>query len=171
MPKVLQRQHRRCPSCSKVRISTAYFAWGRVIIFFISIFISAIFAIICYVLSVRHCRADFACLYSWYHCKFYITLHILYWSTVLSIAYFAWGRAIIYLKIWCRSLSQLKRKIYIFLFILFWKKESDDVRISHAFIGSVFDWNVSRWIFLCATWSYLTKETVERKIFPGERIL
>ncbi len=58
--KVLQRQHRRSSSWSKVRVSIAYFTWGRVIICFLyfHIFICTIWAIIgmisnLYVISVR----------------------------------------------------------------------------------------------------------------------
>ncbi len=67
---------------------------------------------------------------------FYITLHILHYSTMfLSIAYFASGNVIIYMIIWYRTLSQSRRNIYIYnLFILFWKKEHDMPRGDpHAF--------------------------------------
>jgi hypothetical protein len=69
---------------------------------------------------------------------FCITLDIFYCSTMLlSIDYFAWGSAIIYMIIWYRSLSQLRSDIYIFLFILFWKKEYAAWR-STCFLGLVF---------------------------------
>jgi hypothetical protein len=44
-------------------------------------------------------------------------------NMLLSIAYFAWGRVIIYDdNLTCRSLSQTKRKIYPFSFYLFLKE-------------------------------------------------
>jgi len=69
--------------------------------------------IICifFVLSARYCRADFACLSSWYfisHFTFCIAQ-----KCFSALAYFAWGRAIIRRIIW-------KRKIDIFLFIYLW---------------------------------------------------
>ena len=46
-------------------------------------------------------------------------------NMLLSIAYFAWGRVIIYDdNLSCRNLSQAKRKIYLFSFISFLKERS-----------------------------------------------
>jgi hypothetical protein len=56
------------------------------------------------------------------------TFYTFYCSNMLlSIAYFAWGRVIIYDdNLSCRSLSQAKRKIYIFLLSLFERKTRKD---------------------------------------------
>jgi hypothetical protein len=56
-----------------------------------------------------------------------------------------------------RKPFSLKRNIYIFLFILFWKKESDDVRIFACFYRFVLESS-------CVSRSYLTKETDIRKV-------
>ena len=52
------------------------------------------------------------------------TFYTFYCSNMLlSMAYFAWGRVIIYDdNLSCRSLSQAKRKIYIFLLSFFERK-------------------------------------------------
>jgi hypothetical protein len=44
---------------------------------------------------------------------------------LLSIAYFAWGRVIIYDdNLSCRSLSQAKRKIYIFFLLSLFERKT-----------------------------------------------
>ncbi len=51
---------------------------------------------------------------------FNLTLHTLYGSTMLlSIVYFAWGRAIIYMIIWDTEAFLKRKEKYIFLFIFF----------------------------------------------------
>ncbi len=108
--KVLQRQHRWSssdqplsrsdakslakttslhPSCSQVRISSAYFAWGRVIIYALFPYFS--------VLSVR--PSDLFHIFNMCYLPD-IAGQILFIAQHASfIAYFAWGRAIIYMII------------------------------------------------------------------------
>jgi hypothetical protein len=92
--KVLKRQHRRssaeqplarsdakspekatlrCLSCSHVRVSSAYFAWGGVFIYFLILYLSIFWFYICSIFTHFYCCST---------CYF-------------SNAYFAWGRAII----------------------------------------------------------------------------
>ena len=129
--KVLKRQHRRssaeqplarsdakspekatlrCLSCSHVRVSSAYFAGGSVYLFYFLLF---------YFLYLLSCPIFMG--RSWASYSHDILYHIftyLLLNNASFIAYFAWGRAIIWMIIWCRSLSQEKKNIF-FSFILF----------------------------------------------------
>jgi hypothetical protein len=58
------------------------------------------------------------CLFIFYLFIFTMYLTLFVAQHASFIAYFAWGRAIIWMIIWCRSLSQEKKNIY-FSFILF----------------------------------------------------
>ena len=83
----------RCPCCSQVRLSSAYFAWGR--------YLSVLFFYICECLPVfifyicslaRSTREDLAC---YLHDILYHIFTSLLLNNDSFMAYFAWGRAII----------------------------------------------------------------------------
>ncbi len=177
MPKVLQRQHRRCSSCSKVSISIAYFAWGRTIVYFIyfHIFIYAIWAIICFIylhiylsdywhyfificdicliLPVRSCLFIF---------MLHITLRLFYFTFSFFIAQQCFfpspishgGEQLSWVIWWSKmqksfSTFSIEKENIIFSFYLC-EERICRVDFFTRFSGFVFDWNsYSRRTFSC----------------------
>ena len=167
MPKVLKRPLRHCSSCSKVRLSIAYFAWGRAIICFLYFhvfFLSIIAWFHIYMWYLPDITGQILPVYLHvkYHTSHFFSSHFLLLNNASFRRLFRMGESD-YLcdNLECRSLSQTKRRILFFLLYLF-EERICRVDFPHAFQDSFLIEIGILVNLILAPWCYLVKRTAQR---------